>query len=71
MDEVFGLKINLEKKELIPIGKVDSTKRLVSQFGSRLGSLPSKYLGLPLDASFMVALGRPWLRKDSNSSSHP
>ena len=44
------LRINLEKSELIPIGRVENIDDLALDFGCRVGSLPSTYLGLPLSA---------------------
>ena len=46
------LRINLEKSELIPIGRVENINDLALDFGCRVGSLPSTYLGLPLSAPF-------------------
>ncbi|RVW12312.1 Transposon TX1 uncharacterized 149 kDa protein [Vitis vinifera] len=46
------LRINLEKSELIPIGRVENIDDLALDFGCRVGSLPSTYLGLPLSAPF-------------------
>ena len=51
-----GLKINLDKSELIPIGKVDNVRALAAELGCRSGSLPSTYLGLPLGASYKSAV---------------
>ena len=45
-----GLKINLNKSEIIPLGRVDNVELLVAELGCRVGSLPTKYLGLPLGA---------------------
>ena len=47
-----GLRINLEKSELIPGGRVDDIEDLALEFGYRVGGLPSCYLGLPLEAPF-------------------
>ena len=47
-----GLRINLEKSELIPVGRVKNIDDLALDFGCRLGSLPSTYLGRPLGAPF-------------------
>ncbi|RVW94411.1 hypothetical protein CK203_035739 [Vitis vinifera] len=47
-----GLKVNLEKSELIPTGRVERVEELVSKLGCKEGKLPSTYLGLPLDAPF-------------------
>ena len=46
------LRINLEKSKLIPVGRVENIDDLPMEFGSRVGNLPSTYLGLPLGAPF-------------------
>ena len=43
------MKVNLDKSELILVGNVEE---LVAKRGCKVGSLPSTYLGLPLDAPF-------------------
>ena len=45
-----GLKINLHKSEIIPLGRVDNVEELAAELGCGVGSLPTKYLGLPLGA---------------------
>ena len=45
-----GLKINLNKSVIIPLGKVDNVEVLAAKLGCGFGSLPSTYLGLPLGA---------------------
>ena len=45
-----GLKINLNKSEIIPLGRVDNVESLAAELGCRVGSLPTLYLGLPLGA---------------------
>ncbi|RVW91131.1 hypothetical protein CK203_039967 [Vitis vinifera] len=45
-----GLKINLGKSEIIPVGEVEDIEELAVEIGCRVGSLPSQYLGLPLGA---------------------
>ncbi|RVW99041.1 Transposon TX1 uncharacterized 149 kDa protein [Vitis vinifera] len=47
-DNVGGLKINLEKSELIPVGRVNDIEGLALELGCKVGGLPSCYLGLPL-----------------------
>ena len=42
-----GLKINLNKSEIIPLGRVDNMEELAAELGCGVGSLPTKYLGLP------------------------
>ncbi|RVW22037.1 putative mitochondrial protein [Vitis vinifera] len=51
-EAMLGLRINLEKSELIPVGRVENIDDLDLDFGCRLGSLPSTYLGLPLGVPF-------------------
>ncbi|RVX06271.1 LINE-1 retrotransposable element ORF2 protein [Vitis vinifera] len=43
-----GLKINLAKSEVIPVGEVQRIEELAVELGCRVGKLPSIYLGLPL-----------------------
>ncbi|KAB1210543.1 hypothetical protein CJ030_MR6G010839 [Morella rubra] len=50
-EAVFGLKINLAKSELIPIGAVGNVEELAGILGCRVSSLPITY-GLPLGARF-------------------
>ena len=47
-EEVLGLKINLGKSKLVPIGNVPNInmEEIVEMLGSRLSSLPLKYLDL-------------------------
>ena len=45
-----GLKINLIKSVIIPMGRVDNVEELAAELGCGVGSLPSTYLGLPLGA---------------------
>ena len=45
-----GLKINLSKSEIIPIGPVTNLVELDSELGCKIGSFPTSYLGLPLGA---------------------
>jgi hypothetical protein len=42
----------LAKSNLIPVGNVDQVKRLAGILGCGVASLPVKYLGLPLGASY-------------------
>ncbi|RVW37121.1 Transposon TX1 uncharacterized 149 kDa protein [Vitis vinifera] len=46
------LKVNLEKSELIPVGRVENVEELADGFGYKVGNLPSTYLGMPLGAPF-------------------
>ena len=59
-EALSGLKINLEKSELILIGRVEGMELLAVEFGCKVGRLPSTYLGLPLVARYksVKSLGR-------------
>ena len=46
---IFGLKINLDKSEIIPVGKVENLEVLALELGCK-GKLSFVYLGLPLGA---------------------
>ena len=48
----LGLRVNLEKSELIPVGRVNDIEDLALELGCKVGGLPSRYLGLPLGAPF-------------------
>jgi hypothetical protein len=49
-EAVSGLKVNLAKSLLVPIGNVDNVAELASILGCGTSSLPLKYLGMPLGA---------------------
>jgi hypothetical protein len=51
-EAVSGLKVNLAKSELVPVGNVDNVEGLAVIMGCRVSSLPLKYLGLPLGACY-------------------
>ena len=51
-EAVSGLKINLGKSELVPVGVVSNFDLFLAVLGCKQGSLPMKYLGLPLGAKF-------------------
>jgi hypothetical protein len=50
-----GLKINLSKSEIVPVGDVGDVEGLASILGCRVASLPMKYLGLPLGAPYKAS----------------
>ena len=50
-EALSGLRINLNKSEILPVGSVDNVQELAVELGCRIGSLPSSYLGLPLEAN--------------------
>ncbi|RVX03495.1 putative ribonuclease H protein [Vitis vinifera] len=45
-----GLRINLAKSVLIPVGEVEEIEEMTVELGCRVGALPTVYLGLPLGA---------------------
>ena len=51
-EAVSGLRINLGKSELVPVGDVVDIKELAGLLGCKTSALPMKYLGLPLGARF-------------------
>jgi hypothetical protein len=51
-EAVSGLRINLGKSELVPVGDVADIKELAGLLGCKTSALPMKYLGLPLEARF-------------------
>ena len=48
---VTGLKVNVLKSEMVPIGEVPNVHVLAKILRCRIGSLPMTYLGMPLGAS--------------------
>ena len=48
---VSGLKINMQKSEIILVGVVEDVDTAAAVFGCKVGNLPTTYLGLPLKAS--------------------
>jgi len=51
-EAVSSLKINLAKSELVPVENIDNVDGLSSILGCGVSSLPLKYIGLPLGASY-------------------
>ena len=49
-----GLKINLDKSEMILVGEVEYLEELACEIGCKVGKLPSSYLRLPLGASYKL-----------------
>ena len=47
-----GLKVNVAKSELVPIGEVNNVHVLVEILGCRVGALPMTYLGMSLGVSY-------------------
>ncbi|WJZ96214.1 hypothetical protein VitviT2T_014921 [Vitis vinifera] len=51
-EAILGLKVNLSKSEVIPVGEGVHMETLVPVLGCKIGSLPTSYLGLPLGAPY-------------------
>ncbi|KAL6322348.1 hypothetical protein AAG906_007901 [Vitis piasezkii] len=49
---ILGLRINLDKSVLIPVGCVENVEALAAELGCKVGSLLSSYLGLSLGALY-------------------
>ena len=49
-EAISGLRINLNKSEIIPVGRITYVDVLDLELGCKVGALPSSYLGLPLGA---------------------
>ena len=49
-EALSGLRINLNKSEIFPIGSVANAVELAAELGCGIGSLPTSYLALPLGA---------------------
>ena len=60
-----GLKINLSKSEIIPIGPVTNLVELASELGCKIGSFPTCYLGLPLGAKHKALGAGTRLKRDT------
>ena len=58
------MKVNVGKSEIVLVGEVNNLAALASILHCRVGSLPMKYLGMPLETSFkMVSIWNPILEK--------
>ena len=49
-EALSGLRINLDKSSLLPVGRVENEENLAIELGCKIGSLPAEELGLPLGA---------------------
>ena len=53
-EAISGLKINLGKPEIVPVGHVPLLESLADIMGCKTSNLPMTYLGLPLGAKFKL-----------------
>jgi hypothetical protein len=51
-EAITGLRVNLAKSEMVPVGVVDSMQPLADLLCCRIGVLPILYLGMPLGAQY-------------------
>ncbi|RVW90777.1 hypothetical protein CK203_028526 [Vitis vinifera] len=51
-EAISGLRVNMDKSELILVGKVENVEDLVTELRCQVGSLSSTYLGMSLGARF-------------------
>ena len=51
-EAISGLRVNMDKSELISVGGVKNVEDLASKFGCKVGSFLSTYLGILLGAPF-------------------
>jgi hypothetical protein len=58
-----GLKVNLAKSVLIPVGNIQQVDYLASILGCEVASLPLDYLGLPLGAPNLLIYGMVFWRR--------
>ena len=47
---ISSLRINLDKSEIMSVGRVENLEVLALEVGCKVGKLPTSYLGLPLGA---------------------
>ena len=53
-EALLGLRINLDKSSILPMGRGENMESLVLELGCKIGSLPTEYLGLPLGAKLRL-----------------
>ena len=51
-----GLKVNVGKSEIVLVGEVGNIGALATILRCRVGSLPMKYLGMPLCTPYKTSL---------------
>ena len=59
-----GLKVNVGKSEIVPVGEVRNIQSLANILQCRVGSLPMTYLGMPLGTLYKtVSIWNPILQR--------
>ena len=54
-EAITGLKVNVGKSEIVPVGEVGNLGALARILCCKVGRLPMSYLGMPLGAHFKDA----------------
>ena len=49
-EAVTGLRVNMHKSEMVPVGEVSNLPRLAALLSCKIRSIPLNYLGMPLGA---------------------
>ena len=63
-EAVTGLKVNMSKSEMVPIGEVSNLPVLADILCCKIGSLPISYLGMPLGSHYKsTAVWNPIIEK--------
>jgi hypothetical protein len=63
-EAVTGLRVNMAKSEMVPVGEVQNISELAESLCCHIGGLPLSYLGIPLEASYKaVVVWNPILGK--------
>ncbi|RVW93915.1 putative mitochondrial protein [Vitis vinifera] len=62
-EAISGLRINLDKSEILPIGRVENLEALALEVGCKVGRLPSSYLGIPLGANHNSVAVWDWVEE--------
>ena len=55
LEAIKGLKVNVGKSEIVPIGDVGNLNALARTLCCKVGTLPMRYLGMPLGAHYKDA----------------
>ena len=63
-EAITGLKVNLAKSEMVPIGEVENLQVLADILYCRIGKFPMTYLGIPLGSNFKaLSIWNPIIEK--------
>uniref|UniRef100_A0A2N9HCX4 Reverse transcriptase domain-containing protein n=1 Tax=Fagus sylvatica TaxID=28930 RepID=A0A2N9HCX4_FAGSY len=63
-EAVTGLRVNMAKSEMVPVGEVQNIAELAESLCCHIGGLPLSYLGMPLGALYKaVAVWNPIIEK--------